>query len=285
VNKRLLVLDFDGTMTDAEEEGRPFRLGYLEDIAALADRPLDEVVALAARFEAVVNERPSEFGWVFGGRIVAPSIVDPYLRIMPVARMILDHCGVFTVPDERDRLLDAILYKYNYQKTRTVFREGAGAVLRGLTGTATYVVTNSHTTPVQEKIRSLGEEPDGDNALGWLVDRVHGRAKKYILDASFSDVPESMALPDLSRPVLLRRRHYYEVLDALRQQEGVEWSDVVVVGDIFELDLALPLAMGARVGLVLGTFTPAYERAFLEAHPRGATLNSLDEIPDFAWNP
>ena len=108
MSKRLLVLDFDGTMTDAEEEGRPFRLGYLEDIAALAGAPLDEVVSLADRFEAVVNERPGDYGWVFGGRIVAPSTVDPYLRIMPVARMILDHYGVFTVSDERDRLLELL---------------------------------------------------------------------------------------------------------------------------------------------------------------------------------
>ena len=285
MSKQLLVLDFDGTMTDAEEEGRPFRLGYLEDIAALAGQPVDEVVALADRFEGVVNERPGDYGWVFGGRIVAPSTVDPYLRIMPVARMILDHFGAFTVSDERDRLLDAILYKYNYQKTNTVFREGAGAFLRGCTGTATYVVTNSHTTPVQEKIRSLGEDPDGGNALSWLVERVHGRAKKYILDSDFTELPESMQLDGLERPVLLRRRHYYEVLNALRAQEGVDWSDVVVVGDIFELDLALPLAMGARVALVLGEFTPAYERAYLEAHPRGATLTALDQIPGFVAAP
>lgn len=278
-DKKLLILDFDGTVTDAEEEGRPFRGGYLQDIANLVAQPVEDVLALADRFEAEVSARRDEFGWVFGGRIVAPATVDPYLRIMPVARMILDHYGAFTVRDERDRLLDAVLYKYNYQKTTTAFRPGAGAALRALEGTATYVVTNSHTVPVQDKIRQLGAEADGSNALGWLVARVTGRARKYILDDSFDAVDASMALPGLARPVLLRRRHYHEVLDGLRRAEGVAWSDVVVAGDIFELDLALPLAMGATVGLVLGEFTPDYERDFLDGHPRGRLITDLAQIP------
>ena len=33
----VLVLDFDGTMTDAEAEGRPFTDGYLEDLCALVE--------------------------------------------------------------------------------------------------------------------------------------------------------------------------------------------------------------------------------------------------------
>jgi hypothetical protein len=58
---------------------------------------------------------------------------------------------------------------------------------------------------------------------------------------------------------------------------------MVVVGDIFELDLALPLALGARVGLATGARTPPYEVAFVENHPRGRVLTSLHEIRDFAF--
>jgi FMN phosphatase YigB (HAD superfamily) len=275
----LLVLDFDGTMTDAEREGAPFRGAYLDDIATLAALPRDEVEALAARFEREVADNAHAEGWLFGGHIVAPATVDPYLRIMPVARRILDHAGAFTVPAERDRLLDGVLYKHNYGRTAIAFREGAGDVLRGLAGTHTYVVTNSHTDAVQHKIEVLGGE-SGD--LDWLVRRVHGRAKKYVLDGAWSAVAESMRLPGLERPVLLRRRLYHDALEALRLRAGVGWEDVVVVGDIFELDLALPLAMGARVGLLVNDFTPPWERAFLAEHPRGALLQDVSEIPGFA---
>lgn len=277
----LLVLDFDGTMTDAEAEGTPFRGGYLEDVATLVGRPVDEVLALSARFEAEVAENPQAHGWVFGGRIVAPATVDPYLRIMPVARRVFDHFGAFASEDDRARLLDGILYKYNYTKTRIAFRPNARAALSSLAGSETYVVTNSHTEAVAHKIRVLGENADGTNELSWLVDRVHGRAKKYVLDDAFDAVPESLTLPGLSRPVLLRRAHYFQVLDGLRRKAGASWEEVAVVGDIFELDLALPLSLGARVGLVVNAFTPPWERAFVEAHPRARLVTDLAQVPEF----
>jgi phosphoglycolate phosphatase-like HAD superfamily hydrolase len=165
---RVIVFDFDGTMTDAEREGAPFRGGYLEDLAALTGLPLAEIEASAARFEAEVAANPQRFGWIFGGHIVAPAIVDPYLRMMPVARRILDEAGAFMVEAERSRLLDAILYKYNYTKTHIAFREGARELLLGLQGQEVHIVTNSHTDAVQHKLKVLGTGNDGVDSLAWL---------------------------------------------------------------------------------------------------------------------
>ena len=274
----LLVLDFDGTITDAELEGSPFRRGYLDDLAVLTGLSVDEVDALAAKFEAEVAADPQAFGWVYDGRIVAPATVDPYLRMMPVARKLFDHCGAFPDDGDRTRLCDGILYKYNYQKTLTAFRDHAAETLRGLTGTTTYVVTNSHTEPVRNKLRELD---GGTGTLDWLIERVHGRAKKYVVDASFDAVDAELNLPGLDRPVLLRRRLYHTVLSELLERHGLGWSDLTVVGDIFELDLALPIAMGARVGLVVNQFTPDYEKAYVGGHERGWLLQSLDELS--AW--
>ena len=271
----MLVLDFDGTVTDAEEEGSPFREGYLEDIAGLTRAEMPEIHAMAERFEAEVAADPDNHGWEYGGHIVAPASVDPYLRIMPVARKIFDHFGIFMDPDDRNRVLDGILYKYNYQKTGIAFREGAYELLSGLTGTATYVVTNSHTEPVRQKIRTLAR---GDE-LDWLIERVYGRARKYMIEDAFTAVPESLSVDGLSRPILLRRRRYHDALAALLDREGIGWDQLLLVGDIFELDLALPLAMGARVGLVVNRFTPAYERAYVDAHERGHLIEKLTEIP------
>lgn len=276
---KLLILDFDGTMTDAEVEGAPFRQGYLEDLAALTGWPVARVLEAAERYEAEVAKSDAH-GWVYDGRVVAPATVDPYLRIMPVARMILDEADVFRGEVGRSRLLDAILFKYNYRKTATAFRPAAGRLLRALPslGVETFVVTNSDTEPVQNKIRALDTTEGG---VSWLIPRVRGRARKYVLDDGFTDVPEELRIQGLSRPVLLRRRPYFEVLDALRRGCGAEWGDVTVVGDIFELDLALPLSLGARVGLAANAHTPAHERAFLSAHPRGRVLDSLDEVLEF----
>lgn len=281
--ERLLVLDFDGTMTDAEAEGVPFHEGYLEDIGVLTGLAMDEVRALATRFAAEVAADPDTHGWVFDGRIVAPASVDPYLRIMPIARKIFDHVGAFLRDADRTRLLD-LLYKDNYPKTKVAFRPGAREALIGLEaleGVRSVVVSNSPAETLQRKIRALGANPDGSNALEPIIAGVNGHAMKYVIDDAFTAVPASIALPGLARPVLLRRRHYFNVLDRLRRECGATWADVTVVGDIFELDLSLPLALGARVGLVVNAFTPAYEKAFVSTHPRGRLLGALAEIEAF----
>ncbi len=284
---RLLVLDFDGTMTDAEAEGAPFREGYLADLATLTGRPLPEIEQLAQRFEAEIAADPQSYGWMYDGRIVAPATVDPYLRIMPVARKVFDATGTFRSEADRTRLLDGILYKYNYPKTRIAFRPGAAMVLERLSqrdDLDVVVVTNSHTDAVQHKLRILGgggPRPDGtvdDGRLASLVASVQGRAKKYVIDAKWTAVPESMALPGLNRPVLLRRAHYHGVLAQLLADRGLEWADLLVIGDIFELDLCLPWHMGARIGLVINQHTPGYERAFLAADGRGTLVTDLSEI-------
>jgi FMN phosphatase YigB (HAD superfamily) len=279
----LLALDFDGTMTDAEAEGVPFTDGYLEDIALLVGEPLDAVLAIAAEARRVVAAAPDAHGWMFGGRIVAPASVDPYLRMMPVARAVLDHFGAFREPADRTRLLDDILYKYNYPKTRTVFREAARATLDALaamSGIRTYVVTNSHTAAVQKKVVELARAGGDEHALDWLVERVRGNAKKYVIDDDFTAVPERLDVPGLARPVLLRRRRYHDALAGLLADAGLGFADLLVVGDIFELDLALPLALGARVVLVANAHTPTYEVDYVTAHPRGAVVPSLAHVPE-----
>lgn len=278
----MLILDFDGTITDAEKEGKPFRVGFLNDLALLTGRTEAEIMDMAETFEADIAKSPDNHGWVYNGNIVAPASVDPYLRIMPVARMIFDACGAFSREEDRTRLMDSILFKYNYQKTEIVFREGAHQTLSNLHGKNVYVVTNSHTEPVQKKIQHLDKQSDDSN-LEWLVERVYGRAKKYVVEPSFEKVPESLSLPGLSRPVMLRRPRYFEILDTLRQKDGLEWSNVWVAGDIFELDLALPLALGAHVALATNPFTPTYEKEFLQQHPRGHLLSTISEISE--WYP
>jgi len=286
---KLLILDFDGTLTNAEEEGKNYRLGYLEDVALLANIDSKTAFAWAEELETTILNNADQYGWNFNGKIVAPACVDPYLRIMPISRMIFDRANVYTNLDERDRLLDRILYKYNYQKTTTAFRTGAadffGKARTFETDQAdgnqmfTCVVTNSHTTPVQKKIALLGERSNHD--FDWLIERVHGSARKYVIDEEFTDIQESLSIPNLSRPIYLRRKLYFDRIQSLQKQYGVSWENTIVFGDIFELDLAVPLACGARVALMTNAFTPSYEKDFLKAHNRGAVHDSLHDALDW----
>jgi FMN phosphatase YigB (HAD superfamily) len=279
-----LVLDFDGTMTDAEAEGRPFRDGYLEDLAMLVGRAPgdDEIRAIADEVEAEIAAAPAAHPFLWMGRPVAPATVDPYLRMVPIANRILDRFNAIPSTTDRSRLLGGVLYKYNYAKTlgHPVFRAGAGDMLRQLGGTRTWIVTNSDTHAVAGKIAALDREAPG---VAWLTSRVRGFARKFDVDDAWDGAAESLALPGLERSVLLRRRAYHEILASVLAEAGASFDELVVVGDIFELDLAMPLSLGARGGLVTSTRTPDYERAFVTAHPRATLIDNLADIPRFAF--
>ena len=279
-----LVLDFDGTMTDAEAEGRPFREGYLDDLATLCglESGDPDITRIADEVEAEIAAAPSAHPFLWMGRAVAPASVDPYLRMVPIANRILDRYGAIMSADDRGRLLGGVLYKYNYVKTlgHPVFRSGAGAMLAELDGTRTWIVTNSDTHAVAGKIAALDRDTPG---VAWLTSRVRGYARKFEVDDAWSGAPSELAVPGLDRSVLLRRRPYYEILSEVLAEAGSTFDELVVIGDIFELDLAMPLALGARVGLVTSPRTPSYERAFVTAHPRARMIEDLAEVPGFAF--
>jgi phosphoglycolate phosphatase-like HAD superfamily hydrolase len=275
----VFVLDFDGTMTDAEAEGRPFRDGYLEDLCVLAGRaPGDpEIAAMAADVESELALAPGAHPFVWSGRAVAPATVDPYLRMLPIANRILDRFSAFANATDRGRLLSSVLYKYNYAKTlgHPVFRDGAGDLLRRLAGTPSWIVTNSDTHTVAHKIAALDRESPG---IAWLTSRVRGFARKFDVDDTWTGAPAELQLPGLDRPVLLRRRAYHDILRSVLDEAGAGFVDLIVIGDIFELDLAMPLAMGARVVLVASGHTPGYERDYVSSHPRGRVVDHLADV-------
>ena len=281
---RVIVLDFDGTMTDAEAEGAPFREGYLDDLAALCGVARDDarLVAIVAEVEARLARAPEEHPFRWKGKAVAPASVDPYLRMVPIADALFDAFGKYPDRAERGAMTGGELYRKNYARTlgKPVFRAGAAEVLRALAGTETFVVTNSHTTAVADKIETLDRLSGG--GVAWLAPRVHGDAQKFEVDDAWDAVPASLAVPGLvAREVLLRRRHYHDRLAGLLAGVGATFADLVVIGDIFELDLALPLALGARVGLVVSPHTPRYELDFVSAQPRARVLHGLGEVLDF----
>lgn len=281
---RFVVFDFDGTVTHSEAEGALFTEPYLEQLAGLTGLPLATVRDRSAALQARMLAEPGAWPFWFDGRAVAPACVDPYLRMSAVAEHLFDEVGAFRDGRDRGRLLGGLLYPLNYARTveHPVFRDEAADVFAALRDAGLAIVTNSKTTHVAEKIRRLGERVG--TSLAWLAERARGDARKFVIDDGFTDVPAGLQVPGLERPVLLRRRSYHEVLDALRREQGAVWTEGWVVGDIFELDLALPLALGMNVVLVAGPSTPAYERAFVDGARgpdgarRGYVVSSLGEV-------
>jgi phosphoglycolate phosphatase-like HAD superfamily hydrolase len=271
---RCVVLDFDGTFTDVVAEGAPFVRYFREQLGELLGAG---VVAGWAEVEAEVLASTEEHGWEVGGRVVAPATADPFLLANFVARRLCDRSGLLPDKAERTRLLDS-LYRGAYARVGTTFKPEAKEVLEALLDTRlpVFVVTNAHTDAVEAKLDTLA--PRGRERL-----RVHGNARKFLIeppptaDPLFDALPEVMRVEGaLVRPIFLRRGHYFDALRQLWRHTDTSPETTLVAGDIFELDLALPAALGAHVQLVARANCLEYERRAIAAlGPRGGVDPSL----------
>lgn len=271
---KCVILDFDGTFTDVAREAAPFVDAFRSAVFDLLGRELPTEWAERA---ASIAENPGRHGWVHEGRIVAPASADPYIHTTTTANLVFDGAGVLKDGRTRAAILQA-LYHHAYENTLTAFRPRAKEVLETLaaSGIPTFVVTNARTDAALKKLRTLG--PVGIERI-----EVHGDARKFIVsdaesaDERFARVPEKLALPGLERPVYPRRGRYFDALAGIMQRIGVKPEEVLVCGDIYELDLSLPLELGMQVHMVTGPHEPAaHEVAWLERY--GARASHADDL-------
>lgn len=271
---KCIILDFDGTFTDVAREAEPFVAAFRDAVFDLLGRQLPKEWDEQA---AKITENPGLHGWVHEGRIVAPASADPYIHTTTTAHLIFDATGILKDGRTRAAILQA-LYHHAYENTLTAFRPHAKEVLEELasSGIPTFVVTNARTDAAQKKLRTLG--PVGIDRI-----EVHGDARKFIVgeaestDERFARVPERLSLPGLERPVFPRRGRYFDALASIMRRVGASPEEVLVCGDIYELDLSLPLELGMQVHLVTGPKAPAaHEIAWLERY--GARSSHADDL-------
>ena len=271
-----VVLDFDGTFTDVQVEARPFVDCYRADVADLVGDDHDW-----ASCQAELDAHPDRYGWIDGGRIVAPANADPYIRTSCTAQLVLDRRGLLRNPDTRKAVLSALFHRA-YCFTHAAFRPDAAETLRGLKarGLRTFFVTNARPDSVSGKLEAL--------LPGVLSDvQVFGDAQKFVVapprdpDPRFDALPDEKSLPGLQRPLYLRRGRYFDALARIWSLTGATPRTTLVCGDIYELDLAMPAELGASVHLIARPDTPAYERAALAAlGSRAALTDSLLPVLD-----
>jgi FMN phosphatase YigB (HAD superfamily) len=265
-----IVLDFDGTFTQVDEEAAPFVDAFR---AGLREHVGEERMAGWDRAAARIEQEPERYGWEYDGVVVAPAHADPYVRCTTIGQLLLDEKGV--TPGRRTEILQA-LYKSCYPLSLTVFRPEAKRVVEAIvqSGIPVFVVTNSATEHVRAKIDAL--DPVGKKQID-----VRGDARKFVLHEPdkahpmFAALPERTTVQGLPRPVFLRRGYYFEQLRKIWDETGTGPETTIVCGDIFELDLAMPARLGARVHLVARPSTPDYELRAVRGVPGGSTSRDL----------
>ncbi len=290
-----LLTDFDGVWTFPDAEGVAQGEVLEGRLLGLTPEPRRAQVAdwLRAAREATRRE-PTRYGWEQAGRLSAFADEDPFIA----HSALLNYIGAHRERDETARLLmealtasgaslDALGGQSHAEGVRRVvdlrgpgiLPEAAEAGRRMLAAGIEVVAVSNSTT---EKLRQwfdharvpCTEHPE--RRAGAL--RIRGSARKFVLAPG---VDRKLRLGSLR--IDLARPSYEEVLQDERPG--------AVVGDVFSLDLSLPLALRrgdpswSRVRLfwILHPYTPAWlEREVAEHAPeiepvRGG-LGALAEI-------
>ncbi|HLC90584.1 MAG TPA: HAD family hydrolase [Candidatus Nanoarchaeia archaeon] len=268
----LVVLDWDGTVTKVDEEAGPAVDGWREDVGVELKLSTFEIERRWSAAQATIEAHPGKYGWYFGKekRIVAPAYADPLIMARTITELLFDEAGVLMNREEREEILQNRFFLGNYPKMLTVFKEDADTFLTELRARYDVViVTNSGTEGVAKKVAQL---PTDHSAL-----RIHGDAKKYVLDLEWKDVPESVERAGYGRPLFLQRKQYNDVLLRLMGERGLNPRQVAVVGDIYELDLLVPEHLGMNIVLTPRASTPQFEVNAVRTSSFGYVTQTLRE--------
>jgi hypothetical protein len=246
-----LLSDFDGVWTDPRAES--LAQGRIVDTQLAEWSPAgrrDEVRAWVAAARRAVLADARRWGWAPGGRLSCFADEDPFAEHSALLHYIHAHAG----GDPVARLLhDAVLEpghgsleafggaSHAAAVARVERERGPGVLpaeaasgrrlLAG--GVEVVVVSNSDGGKLDRWFAHAGvpHRPHPESAPGAL--RLRGGARKFVLDP---DASERIEVGEAR--IEIRRPHY----EAILREEAPD----AVVGDVFSLDLALPLALRRR---------------------------------------
>jgi phosphoglycolate phosphatase-like HAD superfamily hydrolase len=264
-----IVLDFDGTLTDADAHAPAFHEASRQELARRLGWDDSTLHREWQRARSAVAGLPSAAAWMVDGRGVCPATADPYLIANSVTQLLFsEHRPGLASAELTANVLE--VHRAAYQRVPPPFRPEARGVLEELCagGYHVRVVTNSHTQAVAGMLDSLA-------FAGRRQVAVHGDAGKFSVcgsataDARFESLPEAVEWPEVGRAIHLRRGRYFDLLRATWDETGTDPASTLVVGDVFELDLAMPAALGTHVHLVTRASTMLHEQRLARKLARG----------------
>jgi FMN phosphatase YigB (HAD superfamily) len=255
---RYVVLDFDGTCTQIELVHAGFLAGYLavvEDASGCAPGALQPAWDAAV---ARVRAASPDAGWtLLGAPSTAPAAADPYILASEASALLERDGAIRRIPPDAY----ARAYAANPAPWRPEVREVLAALVsRGL---RVGFISNSDRLAIETRLTDL---LNADRALRGQI-AVHGHAAKFTLRelpigatgpaaahrARFEALDGSVRAAGTVRPIYLRRGAYFDALCGLWRDLGAPdyaIAQTLVCGDIWELDLAMPRALGAHVHLI-----------------------------------
>ena len=286
-----IILDFDGTCTQIP----PIFDAYLDLYCkGLNESGLNVTPAEWREAQETIRKHSPKAGWTVAVCASAPAAADPYILADEAAKLILRRRRVTTpIPDT--------VHKQAYDAARAPWRQEALDMFSRLLehGVQLHLVSNSGTEFITGRLRDLFGD---NNSLRAKISVQSDAGKFRICELNWDDQgalsPEArrrfQALPvaygekpltETERPVYLRRGAYFEAINRALACDLDALTNTVFCGDIWEMDLAMPYALGANVHLLdrAAPFdTCSYERQALVGYgDRGKTSADLSGLLDW----
>jgi hypothetical protein len=283
-----IVLDFDGTCTQIP----PIFEAYLDLYCkGLNDSGLNVTLSEWRDAQATVRHHSPKAGWTLAGCPSAPAAADPYILADEAARLVLRRRGATTPvpPTIHSQAYDAALAPWREEARDTFSR----LVEHGI---HLHFVSNSSTTFISRRLRDLF---GGDNPVTAKISVQSDAGKFRICELNwdyqaavsaeakrrFQALPVAYGeklLTETERPIYLRRGAYFEAINRVLAGDLDALTKTVFCGDTWEMDLAMPYELGAKVHLLdrAAPFeTYCYERQALVAYgDRGKTSADLSGL-------
>ena len=267
-NNRKLVLDYDGTLTNVIAHERPYASGFLHAFSQEVNIPLTRLESIVKLIKPIILADPMK-GWEVNGFNVAPANSDPYMKTIAVFQEIGKN---IEISDDERQAIFFRCHASGYANCEMQLKPDAERFLesatqarnRGRAFAKVYIITNSDPVSIQKKIDDMSVENI----------EVLGNAKKFIINPGWQEIPESVQHRGFLRPTLLRRELYSQALKKISTNP----TELIVVGDIWEMDLALAEQLGIRTIKINNGCPIDYEDEYMKA--KNAYANNLSETAE-----
>jgi hypothetical protein len=253
MNINSIVMDFDGTCTQIPLIYEAFLEQYLQG--------LNETVFVKSpvtkdewdNVEKLVRSHSPEAAWTITTTPSAPAAADPYILSLECAKYLLRSKNLpMDIP--------GTVYGNAATNHPAPWREEAKEVFNELLRHDINIIIMSNTSSVTitKRLQELFSSEDLPKGVS-----VKSGAQKYCIaeldwDSSipkdtrkkFHSLPVVDSHPSIDRPVYIRRGMYFESICNAFNNDLKDLDKMVFCGDIWEMDLAMPYALGAKIHLI-----------------------------------
>lgn len=256
-----LVSDFDGIWTNQDSEAEYVWKYILNKLSGLTGLSENGTADFLNTVKQEMNKAPYKYGWINNGSIACFYGEDPFgdnnaifdfmgrkykstdnddltSRVKKIGKSILD--SGYT---DFDKFANDCFF----ESTGKFKEEGklnpcpeAKEVLEKLfiLNVDVVVASNSKTLKIEHLFSKIGYEPTNEESQERGALHARGNSMKFVIHNDYTELPEYLIINESYR-VPLRRKSYHEVL----KDEKPDF----VIGDVFSLDIALPLYLRLTV--------------------------------------